>query len=99
MEKISQWDASEYLDTPEAIAAYMAAALEEGDPALIAAALGDIAKAKGMTSLAKETGLARESLYRTLSAKGNPELSTFLKVIKALGLHLELKPNKNMIHA
>ena len=68
-------------------------------PVLIAAVLGDIAKAKGMTSLAKETGLSRENLYRTLSSKGNPELSTFLKVVKALGYHLEIKPNKNLVHA
>lgn len=94
MTKISNWDASEHLDNPEIIAAYMEAALEDGDPALISAALGDIAKAKGMTTIARETGLSRESLYRTLSKNGKPELSTFLKVVKALGLQLSLKPMK-----
>ncbi len=99
MTNVSRWDASEYLDNPEIIAAYMEAALEEDDPSLIAAVLGDIAKAKGMTALAKETGLSRESLYRSLSEKGNPELSTFLKVVKALGLHVELKPSKSVSHS
>ena len=93
MKKVTQWDPSEYLDSPEMINAYLEEALEEGDPSLITSVLGDIAKAKGMTALSKETGLARESLYRTLSSKGNPELSSFLKIIKALGLHLELKQN------
>jgi len=65
-----------------------AAALEEDDPALVAAALGDIARAKGMGELAKQTGLGRESLYKALSPEGNPELATVLKVLKALGLRL-----------
>ena len=68
--------------------AYLEAALEENDPALIAAALGDIARAKGMSQVARQAGLGRESLYKTLSASGNPEFSTILKVVKALGLRL-----------
>jgi probable addiction module antidote protein len=70
------------------MAAYLEAALEEGDPALIAAAMGDIARAKGITQIARETGLGRESLYKTLSTEGNPEFATVLKVVKALGLRL-----------
>ncbi len=90
--KTRQWDPAEHLDSPEAIAAYLDAALEDGDPQLVAAALGDIARAKGMSQLAKETGLSRESLYRALSADGNPELGTVLKVLRALGLRLEAHP-------
>ena len=66
--------------------AYLDAALEEGDAGLIAAALGDIARAKGMSQIAKDTGLGRESLYKTLSPTGNPEFATVLKVMGALGL-------------
>ena len=82
------WDAAEHLETEEDMAAYLEAALEEGDPALVAAALGDIARAKGMTQIANETGLARESLYKALSPEGNPEFATVLKVVRALGLRL-----------
>lgn len=64
--------------------------MEEGDPALIAAALGDIARARGMTQVARDTGLAREALYRSLSGQGNPEFATILKVIDALGLRLQV---------
>jgi probable addiction module antidote protein len=82
------WDVAEHLETEEDMAAYLEAALEDGDPALVAAALGDIARAKGMTQIARETGLGRESLYKALSPEGNPELATVLKVIRALGLRL-----------
>jgi probable addiction module antidote protein len=82
------WDAAEYLETEEDMAIYLEAALEENDPALVAAALGDIARAKGMTQIAREAGLGRESLYKALSPEGNPELATVLKVLKALGLRL-----------
>jgi|SRR5829696_4524046 len=82
------WDAAEHLATEEDMAAYLEAALEDGDPALVAAALGDIARAKGMTQIAREAGLGRESLYKALSPEGNPELATVLKVLKALGLRL-----------
>jgi probable addiction module antidote protein len=70
------------------MAEYLEAALEDGDPALVAAVLGDIARAKGMTEIARQAGLGRESLYKALSRDGNPELSTVMKVIKALGLRL-----------
>ncbi len=82
------WDAADHLETEEDMAAYLEAALEEDDPVLISAALGDIAKAKGMTKVAVEAGLGRESLYKSLSPNGNPEFSTVLKVVRALGLRL-----------
>ena len=86
--KTRPWDAAEHLKTEEDMAVYLEAALEDGDPALIAAALGDIARAKGMSQVARETGLGRESLYKALSPDGHPELSTVLKVVHALGLRL-----------
>jgi len=86
--KTSAWDAADYLTSTDDMVAYLEAALEEGDPALVAAALGDIARAKGMTAVARETGLGRESLYKALSPGGNPEFATVLKVLRALGLRL-----------
>jgi probable addiction module antidote protein len=86
--RTKKWDAADHLKTDEDMAAYLEAALEENDPALVAAALGDIARAKGMGELARQTGLGRESLYKALSPDGNPEFSTVLKVLKALGLRL-----------
>ena len=86
--KTRPWDVAEHLETPEDMAAYLEAALEEGDPALVAAAMGDIARAKGITQIARETGLGRESLYKALSPEGNPEFATSLKVMRALGLRL-----------
>lgn len=93
-EKLSAWDAANHLKTEADMEAYLEAALEENDTALIAAALGDIARAKGMTEVAKKAGLGRESLYKSLSAQGNPELSTVLKVIHALGLKLQVRSGK-----
>lgn len=90
--KTLPWDPAHHLESEEDMAAYLEAALEEGDPALIAAALGDIARAKGMTQLAKETGLGRESLYKALSPTGNPEFATVMKVVTALGLKLRATP-------
>ena len=84
----SAWDVAEHLETEEDMAAYLEVALEGNDPSLIAAALGDIARAKGMTQIANQTGLGRESLYKALSPDGNPEFSTILKVVNALGLQL-----------
>ena len=86
------WDPAEHLKSEEDMAAYLEAALEEGDPTLVAAALGDIARAKGMTQVAREAGLGRESLYKALSPSGNPEFGTILKVIAALGLQLHATP-------
>ncbi|MDI6901709.1 MAG: putative addiction module antidote protein [Anaerosomatales bacterium] len=90
--KTHPWDVTRYLDSEEAMAAYLDAALEEGDPALLAAALGDIARAKGMTQIARETGLGRESLYKALSPEGNPEFGTVQKVVRSLGLKLHVSP-------
>lgn len=86
--KTTPYDGAVYLEDEEDMAALLEAALEDGDPRVISAAIGDIARAQGMTKIAKETGLSRESLYRALSAEGNPELGTFIKVIHALGLQL-----------
>lgn len=86
--KTKAWDVTEHLHSDADMAAYLEAALELGDPAVVSAALGDIARAKGMTQIASETGLGRESLYKALSADGNPELATVLKVVRALGLTL-----------
>ena len=84
------WDAANHLETKDDIAAYLEAALEDGDPTLIAAALGDIARSKGMTQISRDTGLGRESLYKALSVEGNPEFATILKVFRALGLRLQV---------
>ena len=77
------------MTTPGRIAAYLEAAFDDGDPALVAAALGDIARAKGVTQLAAAAGVTREALYKALSPTGDPRLSTFLGVIKALGIKLK----------
>ena len=84
------YDVAEHLRTPEEMAAYLDAWLEEApeDAAGIARALGDIARAKGMSQVAKDAGLSRESLYRALSADGNPSFATVLKVAKAVGVRL-----------
>jgi len=86
--KTTKWDAADHLDSPEAIAAYLDAVFEDGDPALIAAALGDVARARGMTKVAKQAGLTRASLYKALSADGRPEFATVLKVLHALGFRM-----------
>ena len=92
--KVRDYDVAEHLRTPEEMAAYLEACLAEcdGDPSFVAQALGNIARAKGMSALARETGLGRESLYKALSADGNPQLSTILKVAKALGLEISVRP-------
>ncbi len=82
------WDVAEHLTSRDDMAAYLEAALEEGDVSLVAAALGDIARATGMSEIARQTGLGRESLYKALSPDGNPELATILRVLRALGLKL-----------
>jgi probable addiction module antidote protein len=86
----TRWDSAEYLKTEEDMAAYLEACFEEAgdDPAFIAKALGVIARARGMTQLARDSGLSRESLYRALSGEGNPEFATIWKVVRALGLRL-----------
>jgi len=88
--KTTKYDVTEHLRTPEEMAAYLEACLEEsnGDAAFIAKALGDIARAKGMTQVARDAGLSRESLYKALSGERSPGLDTVLKVLQALGLKL-----------
>lgn len=86
----SPWDVAEHLRTPEEMAAYLEACIEEadGDAAFIAKALGDIARAQGMTQVARDSGLSRESLYKALSGERSPSFDTILKVVSALGLKL-----------
>lgn len=93
-DRTSAYDMAEHLRTPEAMAAYLDAWLQEApdDVAGIATALGDIARAKGMSQVAKDAGLSRESLYRALSAEGNPSFATVLKVTRALGVRLHAQP-------
>jgi len=88
--RLHRWDSAEHLKTDEDMALYLQACLEEAgeDAAFIAKALGNIAKAKGMTQLARDTGLGRESLYKALSGEGNPSFATILKVVRALGIKL-----------
>ena len=92
MTKTTLWDPAEHLKTEEDMAEYLEAALEDGDPSVVSAALGDIARAKGMTQVARDAGLGRESLYKSLSSSGNPELATVLRVVSALGLQLHASP-------
>jgi probable addiction module antidote protein len=89
----SRYDVAEHLRTPEEMAAYFEACLEEaeGDAAFIAKALGDIARAKGMAQVARDAGLSRESLYKALSGERSPDFETILKVVSALGLELHAK--------
>ncbi|MDX2239036.1 MAG: putative addiction module antidote protein [Hyphomonadaceae bacterium] len=84
------YDSADYIDTPEAAAAFLEAALEDGDPQIIAATLGDIARSQGMAQIAERAGLTREALYKSLSVDGNPRLTTLLSVLKAMGLRLSV---------
>jgi len=86
--ELEKWDSADFLKTKEDIAAYLEAVFEDGDATLITHALGVVARAEGMSEVAKQTGLTRASLYKALSDNGNPEFSTVLKVIHALGLKM-----------
>jgi probable addiction module antidote protein len=90
-EKFYDFDPAEMLDSDEAIEAFLAEAMETSDARLIASALGVVARAKGMTKIARQTGLAREHLYKSLSENGNPTLETTLAVLKAMGFRLATK--------
>jgi probable addiction module antidote protein len=90
--KTSKWDIVDYLRTEEEMALYLSVALEDDDVAFFNIALGDVARAKGMTEVARAAGLGRESLYKGLSEQGNPEFATVLKVLRALGLGLTVGP-------
>ena len=91
MSTLRKWDVVDHLNTEEDMALYLEACLEKDDPALVAAALGDIARARGMSQLARDTGLTREGLYKALSVEGNPSFATIMKVTKALGFSLHTK--------
>jgi len=88
----SKFDVVDYLKTEKDIAGYLSAVLEDGDPALFVAAIGDIAKAKGMTEIAKKSGVTRESLYRALKIEARPRFETVAKVVHALGMKLSVHP-------
>ena len=87
-QQFTRFDPSEYLDTEEGIEEFMIVAFETGDPAFIAKSLGIVAKARNMTHLANDTGMSRSALYKALSGDGNPEFSTIMKVMGALGLRV-----------
>ena len=95
MVKISKFDAADYLKTPEAIAVYLTEALATDDAAYICSALDTVARAKGMTNVARETGLSRESLYKSLSGSTKPEFETVRKVINSFGVRLIAEPTKD----
>jgi probable addiction module antidote protein len=88
MAKTRPFDAAEYLDSPEAIAAYLSEAFETNNPGFITEAIGTVARARGMTSVANEAGLSRENLYKALSSEGRPEFGTVMKVLGSFGVHL-----------
>jgi len=90
-EKTTVWDMAEHINTKEDVTAYLEAALEENDTALLFAVIGDIARSKGMAQIAKDLDLARESLYRSLAADGNPSFNTIVKVLDNLGYQLSVK--------
>ncbi|HVB90094.1 MAG TPA: addiction module antidote protein [Beijerinckiaceae bacterium] len=90
--KTTSWDSAKYLRSDEDIAGYIDAVLEEGDPALVAHAIGVVAKAKGMKQIADATGVTREGLYKSLSKEGNPSFATVYQILKALGIRLHAEP-------
>ena len=90
--KFSRYDTTDYLKTEDDITAYLDAVMEDGAPALIAAALGDIARARNLSQLARDVGMSRQGLDKALSGEGNPSLTTVVKVTQALGLRLAFKP-------
>jgi probable addiction module antidote protein len=92
MVKVTPFDAAEYLDSPEMIAHYINEALESEDLALIATAIGNVARAKGMSEVAEKAGLSRENLYRALGGEAKPEFGTVIKVLHALGMDLVAHP-------
>lgn len=92
--KVKDYDVADHLRSPEEMAAYLEACIAEadGDTSFLVKALGDIARAKGMTQIAASTGLGRESLHKALSVEGNPQLDTIVRVVKALGLEISVRP-------
>ena len=94
MNKIKPFDAADYLDNDEVIAEYLNAALEDENPDVFLAAISDVAKARGMSRLAKDSGLGRESLYKALSPGAKPRYDTVLKLLRSLGIELRTSPTK-----
>lgn len=94
MKKIAAFDAADYLDNDTVIAEYLNAALEDENPDVFLHAIADVAKAKGMTQLAKDTGLGRESLYKALAPGAKPRYDTILKLVRALGVDLRTTPQR-----
>lgn len=92
MTKIARFDAAEFLDSEEAIAEYLSAALEDPNPDVFLAAVADVAKARGMSQLAKDSGLGRESLYKALAPGAQPRYGTIVKLLGAMGVSLQVKP-------
>jgi probable addiction module antidote protein len=88
---VSKWDAAEHLDSEEAVVAFLAEAMEMGDQKFIVHALNIVARARGMTQIAKDAGIGRQALYKSLGEGGNPTLSTLLGVFKSLGLSLSAR--------
>jgi probable addiction module antidote protein len=91
--ELTPYDSAAYLDSEEAIAAYLDEAFRDGDLAMITHALGVVARARGMSHLARDAGLERAGLYRSLAAGGNPEFGTVLRLMKAMGLRLSVEPS------
>ena len=94
IDTLKRFDIQEHLQTPDDVLRYLEAVFEDGDPKLIAAALGDVARANGMSNIARKAGVTREALYKALSETGDPRLTTFLGVLNALGLRFALVPNE-----
>lgn len=94
MAKTTPFDAADYLDTEARQVAYISAALESGDADFVRDALGIVARARGMSAIAKDAGLNRESLYKALGAAGNPEFETVMRIMQAMGLTLSARPAK-----
>jgi probable addiction module antidote protein len=97
--KFSRYDTADYLRTEDDISAYLDAVMEDGDPALIAAALGDVARARNFSQLARDVGMSRQGLDKALSGDGNPSLATVLKVARVLGLRLSFKTTQTALPA
>jgi probable addiction module antidote protein len=97
MVKTKPFDAAEYLDSPEMVAAYLTEAFESDDPSAIAMAIGAVARSHGMSAVAEKTGLSRENLYRALGGDAKPEFATVVKVLRALGIDLVAQPHADKV--
>jgi len=95
MTEFRKWDPADYIDTPDDVVGYLQAAFAENDPKLLTQVLGDIARSNGVTEIARRAGVSREAIYKALTSKGDPRLSTFVGVLKALGVRLTVTPLKN----